>query len=84
VADAGDYSNFIDLYAGEQGIGRPMLRAEINHHAHQKSEQPSRPDHGGGGCVSSSGTCGRVGRVYGSGTRIGKGGSGVQKRDAAH
>jgi hypothetical protein len=33
VADAGDYSSFIDLYAGEQGIGRPMLRAEINHHA---------------------------------------------------
>jgi hypothetical protein len=34
VAEAWDYSNFIDLYAGEQGIGRPLLRAEINHHAH--------------------------------------------------
>jgi hypothetical protein len=45
VADAWDYSNFIDLDAGEQGIGRPVLRAEINHHAHpeERTAVQARP-----------------------------------------
>jgi hypothetical protein len=45
VADACDYSNFIDLDAGEQGIGRPVLRAEINHHAHpeERTAVQARP-----------------------------------------
>jgi hypothetical protein len=42
VADARDYMNFIDLDAGEQGIGRPLLRAEINHHAYPEERTVTR------------------------------------------